>query len=390
VNDLGPRPPRLCSLGVGLLAAALALGWQAATVRANYGGNWSALFCTSGLSPVPPELASERIYQFPNSTGYDGQFYHYVAHDPLSRRNLASYMDAGEWRYRRIFVPGLAHLLAGGNDRFVDRAYFAVVLLFVLLGGYWLSRYATLLGRHPLWGLCFLLVPATAISLDRMTVDVALAAFTAGFLLYTATGADRKLLPVLTAAVLVRETGALLAGSCCLHLLARRQFKRAVLFALTPLPALAWFWRLSRSGLPSGEEPIGGDYSFALLEMFTERTQYGQPAAIAWTATVLDYVAIAGGLAAAVMGLGLLLRRERGPAQFAAAMFGAGALALGHVPGWLDPFGFPRTLSPLLLLLATGVLRGANWWTALPLLLIVPRVLLQFGPQVLGVARALL
>ncbi len=384
MNDSGRRPPRLYSLGIGLLAAALALGWQAATVKANYGGNWTALFSTSGLSAVPPELSSENIYQFPNSTGYDGQFYHYVAHDPLCRRNFAPYMDSPQWRYRRILLPAVAHLLAGGRGRFVDAAYFVVILFFVLLGAYWLGRYALLHGRHPVWGLGFLLVPAAIISLDRMTVDVALAAFVAGFLLYSETGPGWKLFLVLTAAVLVRETGVLLAGGYCLHLLVHRRFRRAALFGLSPLPALGWYWRLRQSSLPSAGEPEISSYGPALLDALSHPARYAQPPVIAWTATVFDYVSIAGALAAAVMALRAIVRRKRRPADFAAALY------LVAVPGGFDPFGFPRTLSPLLLLLAAGALRGSTWRVALPLVLVLARVLLQLGPQFLGVARALL
>jgi len=49
----------------------------------NYAGNWIALFGTGSASPPPRALAGEHIYVFPNNTGYDGQFYRYVAHDPL-------------------------------------------------------------------------------------------------------------------------------------------------------------------------------------------------------------------------------------------------------------------------------------------------------------------
>jgi hypothetical protein len=46
----------------------------------------------------------------------------------------------------------------------------------VFLGCYWIGRFAVLHRRHPLWGLLFLAVPAVLVSIDRMTVDVALAA----------------------------------------------------------------------------------------------------------------------------------------------------------------------------------------------------------------------
>ncbi|HEV8146815.1 MAG TPA: hypothetical protein VGP79_10555 [Bryobacteraceae bacterium] len=94
------------------MVAALVLTWQALTVRYSYGGNWSGLFCTGSRMPFPSELAHENIYVFPNSSGYDGQAYHYVAHDPWFQRGLANYIDAPRLRTRRILVPALAWLVA--------------------------------------------------------------------------------------------------------------------------------------------------------------------------------------------------------------------------------------------------------------------------------------
>jgi hypothetical protein len=80
--------------------------WQAATVHFNYSGNWTALFMTGELYPPPPELAAH-TYTFPASTGFDGQFYRYVAHAPWFgadsfRAGWARYFDSPRLRYERI------------------------------------------------------------------------------------------------------------------------------------------------------------------------------------------------------------------------------------------------------------------------------------------------
>ena len=169
-----------------LLALAAVLGmwlWQFATVHFNYGGNWTALFYTAPDWPRPAFLASENLYTFPGSLGYDGQMYHFIAHDPLMRRGAVAAMDDPALRYRRILVPALAWAVALGRDSAIHAAYLAVILGFVFLGVYWLARAMLIQGRHPAWGLMFVLMPATLVSMDRMTVDVALAALTAGFVL---------------------------------------------------------------------------------------------------------------------------------------------------------------------------------------------------------------
>ena len=125
-----------------LLCAAIVLLWQTLTVRYNYAGNWTALYCTGANFQIPPVLAGENIYRLERSNGWDGQFYHYVAHDPFLADGMRRYIDLPGLRYRRILIPALAHVLAWGNAKRIDAAYRAVILLFFGLGAYWLSRLA--------------------------------------------------------------------------------------------------------------------------------------------------------------------------------------------------------------------------------------------------------
>ena len=139
--------------------------------------------------------------------------YHYIAHDPWITRGAVTAMDDPALRYRRILVPALAWALALGRDSAIHAAYFAVILGFVFLGVYWLARAMLIQGRHPAWGLMFVLMPAALVSMDRMTVDVALAALTVGFVLYSSDEGPRwKLLLILACAALARETGLLLTA----------------------------------------------------------------------------------------------------------------------------------------------------------------------------------
>jgi len=166
-----PRSWRLC-LCCALLAAGLALLWQCLMVTFHYGGNRSPLFCTGADARVPPAL-EVGAYRF-ETGGDDGQFYRYVAHDPFLSRGYDRFQDDARMRYRRILLPLAAWLLAAGQGPLVDAGCFAAVLLAVALGAWFLSRCAVFHGRHPAWGLAFVAMPATLISLDRMTVDIAL------------------------------------------------------------------------------------------------------------------------------------------------------------------------------------------------------------------------
>ena len=164
---------RATSLLVGVIAVFAAAGWQALTVHANYQGNWTALFSTSQSTALPPEL-DRGTFRFPANTGYDGQYYRLVAHDPWLTLGYAKYSDMAALRWRRVLVPGLAWALAGGARERIDAAYIFVVLGFIGLGAYALSRWLLRQGRHPAGGLLFLFLPGTLTCIDRLTVDVAL------------------------------------------------------------------------------------------------------------------------------------------------------------------------------------------------------------------------
>lgn len=378
------RRERAASLAVAAICAALALAWQSATVRANYGGNWSALFCTGGRLTAPPALHDERIHRFANAYGYDGQYYHYIAHDPFLRHGFESYVDAPRLRYRRILVPLVAWMAAAGDPEWIDRAYRAVILAFVFAGSWWLSRFAGSLGLSPLWGAGFLAVPAVAISLDRMTVDIALAAFSVAFALYTAEQRTGRLFAVLALASLTRETGLVPVASACLSELFFRRIGRAALMGSAALPALAWYAYVAThtSGYPA--EWMGWPLS-GLLPQFLEWKRYQLPAFLAGLVVALDYLALAAVPAAFVAVIALARRSLRRPIELATVIFALLTVFLSRADAWQDVYGFPRTLTPLFLLPALCALERRDWRLAVPLAMVVPRVWAQFAPQLLGV-----
>ena len=378
------------ALTTGLAAVALTFAWQALTVHYNYGGNWTALFCTGGTLQVPPSLAWEGIYLFPNSTGYDGQFYHYQAHDPFLRKGLSDYMDAPKLRYRRILVPAAAYLLAGGQDRYLDTATFGVLWLSVFLGVYWLARYIAPLGWHPAWALCFLVVPATFISIDRMTIDLTLAALTAGFALYARDAPSWKLGAVLACAGLARETGILLLAGYCLYLLSLRLWTKALLFASAGVPLLAWlaFLEVAMRGVREGAGiPYDADAPF-LIRLFSSPI-YPPPENLGWTLKALDYLVMAGVLLVAFLAVRYALKHGRTAEGFAALFFVLLLAPVIVMVNLYDPFTYPRLLSPLLLLVALQGLSGREWLGLAPVALLSMRAATQLGTQVVGIWRGL-
>src|SRR6202035_1374706 len=157
-----------------------------------------------------------------------------IAHDPLNRRGFLSYVDNQRLRWRRIGVPGLAALLAAGSDRSVDYIYIAIELVFVYLGTLWLSWYGQSQRLHPAWGLTFLLIPAVAVSIDRLTIDLPLAAICIGLVLYADTPKPGwQVYAMLCAAPLIRETGMILVVGWCVYRIVQRDARGAVLGAIS-------------------------------------------------------------------------------------------------------------------------------------------------------------
>ncbi len=369
-------------LAAGLAAVALAFLWQVSTVRYNYGGNWTGLFCTGANQNVPRLPSGEKIFTLPGSFGYDGQFYHYIAHDPLGRSGLADHIDAPRMRYTRILVPGLAYLLAGGQPRLLHAAYFAVILLFVFLGAFWLASLAECHGRPAAWGLLFLVIPATAVSVDRMTVDVALAALWAGFALAWTRDHGRGLWLILALAPLVRETGLALLAAHCLCLVSRRLYARAALSAAAALPFVAWtlyVWT-KYPAYHAGwfvASPLRG-----LLEASAGLLSSPRVTAVATLAAATNLAAIAGSLLCVALAFRFGLPPLKGAVEtgvFLCGGLGALMAAFGSLDVWVHVYGHARLLSPLFLLLAWRAVARRRRSDLAPLALVTPAVCLQLA-----------
>jgi hypothetical protein len=368
---------------VGLCAAAMVFAWQAATVHFNYQGNWSSLYRIGDAWAQPPDLRAEANRVFANDPGYDGTFYHLIAHDPWLHRDFARYVDNPSLRWRRILVPAMAQLAALGADGRVHSAYIAVNLLFVFAGTFWLSRFCVRQRLAPAWGLLFPLAPSVLVSMDRLTIDTALSALTVGVVLYSITGNRGRMLGLLVLCPLARETGlAIVAGRGWADAVEKR-WKLLALTLAAALPFLLWvvfvFTHTSRDATPWLSWPLAG---------IVHRTLH-PPYAITgrWVAVaaVLDYAALAGMWLALILTAGLALKRRAGIIEYCAYAFAAGAVWLGKEDIWFGAYEFGRTMSPLLLLLLLLALRDRKPPFALPLVLVLPRIALQLQPQLLGI-----
>ncbi len=396
---IGALSSRLTVWNWALLAVALTLAWQTVTVHANYAGNWTGLFRTGQTIPVPERLAAT-TYRSRHPIGYDGQFYRFLAHDPFLRQGTAAYFDEPLLRARRILVPLLAWMLAGGQDALIDGAYVLVIAAFLFGGVYWLGCIMESQGRHAALGLLFLIVPAALVAIDSMTVDVALAALTACFAWQLSTERTRGLWITLAAAGLVRETGVLLVAACVLSALFRRDWRKAAWWASAALPTLCWYAYLT-GVLPPADTTLNvaipswviPEFQIGILLRALEPTTYDLPSPLNRIASALDWLALVATMAATVMAALRLRKMPPGALRVALALQVAFVLAMTQRDFWLTTYSYSRPLGPLFVLLLAGcgigTPRGSLAWAAVLPALVDLRIAAEFQSQVLGVLRRL-
>jgi hypothetical protein len=379
--------PRGACAWLALIAVLAVFAWSAARVHFVNGGNWTALFCVGVDFPMPPDLAPG-TYLAPG-TGYDGQFYRLLAHDPFLRRNYARYVDAPQLRFRRALVPFAAWLLAFGRERWVDGAYIAVEMVFLALGTYWCARLMARRSLSPAWGLLFVVLPGTLASFDRMLLDGPLCALFAGFLLACEEERWGRVWVLAALAALTRETGTLLAAAMVLDGCRRLDWRRTARFAACLLPATAWYWLLFTHLPPN--RPVGelGIPVWGLIQRLFVFRPYPDPfGQLLLRAT--DLLALVGLGASIVLAIVWLRKRPVGPETIAIGLFVALALVLAS-PGYLyDPFSYGRPASPLLLWVMLEA-AGRRAWIALAApLAISSNVGLVFAWPAVEIAKSLM
>lgn len=359
---------------------AVALAAQAFTVHRNFGGDWTALFVTSAGRELPAGLEA---YRFHGTMGYDGQFYRVLAHDPLLLHTDPVALDAPALRWRRILTPALAWLLAFGRHGPIDAAYLAVTLAFLGLGVFWTARFCRDVGLPPWRGALFAAIPAAVISLERMTIDLSLAALAAGFAYLARKPRGPVFWIVVALAPLARETGAVLPLACAADALLRRNIRDLAKAVSAGLPALGWFVSVH---LRVGADPVRFVEQWPLQALLARTLDLsGIPLELSRQAVAgaLDHLALLGVWAAIALGAHAVVR-ERGPLRWAIGLFCVFPILLSYPGVWSEAHAFARILSPLVLWLALLGLERRRWAGLLPLALMAPRIFAQLVPHLLG------
>jgi hypothetical protein len=382
------KATQLLSLPVfwAAVCAASVFGWQTLTVNANYAHDYSALFYTGSYITMPQAIAEEGTFRIPNDAGYDGQFYHFIAHDPFLRNDTARFVDNPRVRWRRILVPLTAWLLAFGQSDYIDSTYLITVLGFVFLGAFWLAEYCRRFNLTPACGVAFAIVPAVLVSIDRFTVDVALAALCIGFAVET----RWRLFLILMLAPLSRETGIVLPATFALHSVFQKNWKGLGMAAGALVPFAAWLVYLDKRTAPDFSVLTSPVPFKGLVERTIHPVQHALTSSWLRKEAAMDYVAVIGIWGAVALVAYLLWQRRSDFCAIAAILFTSIFVAFVSQPQiWSGSYSFARTMSPLLIFLALIGIADRSWIYLVPMALALPRVLYEDIQQWRGIFHGL-
>jgi GNAT superfamily N-acetyltransferase len=368
---------------VASLATLAVLLWQMLIWNGRHQRQVSGFFDHGAYFQLPPGLAvTTRVN---TGTGYDGQFYRLVAHDPLDARRYSRYMDDPRHRSGRILLPAAAHLLGSAAALGPDAAFVILILVSIFAGTLLTARLLHDAARPAWYALALPLLPGVLTSIDRMLVESTVLALIAGVVRAEARGQWAAAVLCGALAPLARETGLLAPSALFVHATRCGHWRRATAAALAVLPWLAWSgWLTVR--FPSG--PASGIVSWPLAGYLVRLVSWKQPhqihspaASVVWN--LCEWVAIVGVLLCFALGVRLLLTRGASTLALPAAGFTALGLVLTAPSHLYAAFGFARPITPLLWILALDGIRCRRWLPVATAFSATPSVLLPLGAETL-------
>lgn len=311
-----------------------------------------SVFVVAGDSFFDPQSAPPNLRVYPNSVGYDGQYYYRLALNPLTEVQEEGGIHLGNPPYfsQRILYPALAWALSLGRAALVPAALIGINYAALCLLGWLGGRVAQAAGLHALWGLAFSLYPGFLLSFLRDLTEV----LENGLLLGSLVALEKR--PVLatallTLAVLARETAVIVAvAALSLALLARDESDKRLKWHYGAVPlAVLGLWQIVVQ-LRWGMLPVlaGGNnlgLPLAGLLPFAERAL--QEAGAGRPTWLVELLLILGFAVAALRSLSAAAapRHEK----LAWALYGALALCLNSNI-WVEDWSFLRALSEFHLL----------------------------------------
>lgn len=309
-------------------------------------------------------LRTHPVYVYRDTGGYDGLFYVQIAEDPsLSDPQLKVAMSDLNYRARRILLPALAWLLAGGQSAWIAPVYAALNPAAWLLLAWLLWRLLAVDHGRALLAWAGVLFSAGALGSVRFALTDLAALI---LLLLGLSAAERRRLRGgigwLASAALSRETALLALGGALPRPWLSRQNLKLVLLASAPLVLWCCYlaWRLGPA--PAGWANFSAPFSGWIGKIGSAFAAVAHPGP---GETLLAWTNLASLLALTVQAVFLLrlFRRNdiwsRAGAMYVALMFCLGPAVWAGFPGAATRVLLPLTLAFNLLAVRT---RAAIGW----------------------------
>jgi hypothetical protein len=278
-------------------------------------------------------------------TGYDGQFFYFMAFDPLIQKyqftsNPAERpIDIPVFRYRRIAYPVLAKLIALNNPAYYPAAMMFLILAGAAFCGFFIAKIAVNNVLSGWEGLACILIPGFWFALSVATPEPLAAAFLAvGFFL---TLRKRYLIAAIlfSLAILTRESAALFVVIlAAFEFRNTKNVKAALTLIASLIPYFAWrsFVAITLFDLNGWNgffvEPANLGLPFAgIVEVYQHIANgtYSPTITVkAFTLPILLFILFCVGL--------VMYVRTKNPAGILTAIYAFLALSLSYNKVWMD------------------------------------------------------
>ncbi len=208
----------------------------ATVVSYKFGWHLSGLVrMNAGSAEARAHAMSPGMVVLTNSTGFDGKENYFVAVDPFPGRDYEV-----PYRLKRILYPLTAHLLALGDRRYLPIAMFAVNLIAIAAGAWFLARALAFAGQPPAFALVYSASIGEIIGVKySLTTPLSTALAAAGLYFWL----RKRTVPAsicFALSLLANEYTLVIPLALAAHSLFRREWARAAILAVSPAPWAAY------------------------------------------------------------------------------------------------------------------------------------------------------
>lgn len=184
-----------------LLTAMVSIYTMASYVKGPLNGNFDHFLMQAdrwGMPDAIKERGVTPLYLDEWNSGWDGQFYYYIANDIFAQKDTASHIDADAYRYQRVGIPILSKLLSLAlfQDWVSPFIYYLTHFLLILLGTAVAARFFIKEGVPAYWILPWSVGMGTQITLlnglpdgaaDALLIIAMVSAYQNKYLVYAIT-----------------------------------------------------------------------------------------------------------------------------------------------------------------------------------------------------------